>query len=289
MRLSLGKISGICLGIFAILLIVWSANAPESSVSAQSSAVSSAVLVTICGDGVPEGNEQCDNGKHCANLTPCTSDLECVGIGDGLCVKRSVGGCSATCTIISSSRPQPTEIIVTEIRAYPEKRSGSVGTNYDTDFYLSVLNADNQNHSVVYANSSLFSSNTAGVVATYFTLPVAEGTYDVVLKSESHLSRILNNVYLSVGENILNFTSESNSSTIGPVVLLAGDINGTGTSMSTMGDDVVNAIDLSILLNDYNKPDPSGSGLRANLNQDSVVNQEDLNILLFNLNKKGDI
>ena len=53
-----------------------------------------------CGDGyVWEGKEECDDGKHCADGTPCTNSDECKGIGDEICKPRSGDGCSADCMI----------------------------------------------------------------------------------------------------------------------------------------------------------------------------------------------
>lgn len=41
--------------------------------------------------------EQCDNGRYCANETACTSNSDCAGIGDGLCVTRNLNCCTAEC------------------------------------------------------------------------------------------------------------------------------------------------------------------------------------------------
>ncbi|MEK7643434.1 MAG: DUF4215 domain-containing protein [Patescibacteria group bacterium] len=51
----------------------------------------------LCGDGVTQSGEQCDDGKHCSNGTLCVADANCVGIGDGLCTMRGGDGCSASC------------------------------------------------------------------------------------------------------------------------------------------------------------------------------------------------
>jgi len=45
-----------------------------------------------------ETGEVCDDGKHCTDgTTTCTTDVECIGIGDGSCATRDGTGCSATC------------------------------------------------------------------------------------------------------------------------------------------------------------------------------------------------
>lgn len=57
----------------------------------------------MCGDAIvtsPNSDailEQCDNGKHCANNSPCTFDNQCAGIGDGQCRERDGDGCSELC------------------------------------------------------------------------------------------------------------------------------------------------------------------------------------------------
>lgn len=250
----------------------------------------SQVRVTVCGDGVTEGAEQCDPGKHCVNSVSCSADLECAGIGDGLCSVRAYGNCSSACILTGSTKREPTEITVTQITVRPEQRFVGSGLNYDTDFYFSLLNADNLNHTPLFQQPTPFSSNASGVASPYLTLPsgIAAGVYDILIKPRSHLALLQNNVYLQVGENSLNFTNPDNGPSIGSTVLFAGDIDGAGNSQSTFGDNVINAIDLSVLLGQVGTPDSSGNGIRANLNQDSTVDQADLSILLGNLDREGD-
>ncbi|HMI90254.1 MAG TPA: DUF4215 domain-containing protein, partial [Polyangiales bacterium] len=52
-----------------------------------------------CGDGVLQGAERCDDGKHCTDRSVCTNAGQCAGIGDGSCAARSSDGCSATCNL----------------------------------------------------------------------------------------------------------------------------------------------------------------------------------------------
>lgn len=251
----------------------------------------SQVRVTVCGDGVMEGAEQCDTGKHCANSTVCTADATCAGIGDGLCSLRSFGNCTPTCTIVSGgSRPPVTQVTITDITARPEQRYSGNGNNYDTDFYFSVLNADNLNHTTLFQQPTPFSSNSSGTASPYLILPdsIVAGAYDVLIKPRAHLALIQNNVYLQAGDNSVNFTNPDNGPTIGSTVLFAGDIDGAGNSRNSFGDNVINSIDLSALLGQIGSFDPSGNGFRANLNQDSAVDQGDLNILLGNLDREGD-
>lgn len=55
-----------------------------------------------CGDGDKNRSiEQCDNGKQCGDVdkTPCTKHEDCLGIGDGQCLPRSLDSCDANCQI----------------------------------------------------------------------------------------------------------------------------------------------------------------------------------------------
>jgi len=291
MRFYLKIITGGLLTAFVLAMAVWAVRAPFSV--ADVNVVSSGVYVTICGDGVAEGAETCDDGKHCSDRAVCTSDADCAGIGDEVCIPRSGDGCSAICIIeTGGSKPAaPQYVIFTEIRANPEQRSGITGTNYDTTYALSIFTPDNLNRILRYQYPALLSTSISGVSNVYIVPPTSltAGNYDAVFKSKAHLSRILDNVYLQLGENYLNFTNTTNVPTIGSRTLIAGDISGAATSPGTMGDDVINSVDLSILLQRFGTSDPSGNNVRANLNQDTTVDSTDLNILLGNLDKVGDL
>ena len=287
------KISGVCLAAFVLTLAIWAVRTPFSSAAA----VSSGVYVTVCGNGILEGTlvggaETCDDGKHCANRISCSVDGDCTGIGDGLCITRSNDGCSATCTIEGGGGGwQPQYVTITQIRAYPEQRSGSAGSNYDTQYYLSFYGSNNQDRTLLYQYPSLLNTSNLGVSNIFIVPPasITAGNYDPIIKSKTHLSRVLDNAYLQLGENILNFTNITNTTTIGSRILIAGDINGAGTSLDTYGDDVINSVDLSILMQQLGSSDSSGNSIRANLNQDTIVDQADLNILLGNLDMEGDL
>ncbi len=291
MRFYFKIISGGLLTAFMLVLAVWAVKAPFSA--ADVNVVSSGVYVTVCGDGVAEGDEECDDGKHCYDGTSCTADADCAGIGDEVCIPRSGDGCSASCLIeTGGSKPsEPQYVIFTEIRAHPEQRAGTTGTNYDTTYALAIYTPEDQNRELAYEHSELLSTNTSGVSNVYIVPPsdVTAGNYDAAIKSKAHLSRVLDNVYLQLGENYLNFTNTTNSSTVGSRTLVAGDISGAATMPGNMGDDVINSVDLSILLQRFGTSDTSGNNIRANLNQDSTVDETDLNILLGNLDEEGDL
>jgi len=74
----------------------------------------------LCGDGKlnTTRGEVCDDGRHCSDLvTGCTSNADCTGIGDGLCINRNATGCSADCL--------STEFCGDEyVNAYPVNRPG---------------------------------------------------------------------------------------------------------------------------------------------------------------------
>lgn len=174
--------------------------------------------------------------------------------------------------------------------AIPEKRYGASGTNWDTDFYLTVRTAVDGDNVVLDSMPNLASTTVAGDYLTPINFDsISPGVYDVVFKSKQHLARKLNNITLSGGLNTLNFTQTDNSPSTGTVRLLAGDINGAGNSTTTLGDNVVNSVDLSGMLLNIDIEDPSGNNNRANLNQDSIVNSIDVGMLLDNLDMDGEL
>lgn len=122
------------------------------------------------------------------------------------------------------------------------------------------------------------------------TFLAPEGAYDVGIKTTQHLRKILQDVTLAAGTTtVLNFTNATNTvGSYGPLRLLGGDISDLGTSTSTLGDDVVNSVDLSILLPELDDADPTGNDFRSNLNQDIVINSVDLSIMLKNLDLNGE-
>lgn len=175
--------------------------------------------------------------------------------------------------------------------AIPEGRVGASSTNWDSTFYIAVRPADDSDQSIIFAMDTLASTTVAGDYTTAITFDgvTNSSTYDVAFKSHQHISSKLDDVFLEAGINSLNFTQADNSIFVGPLRLLAGDINGTGDSPSTLGDNVVNSIDLSVLLDQIDFYDPSTRGYRANFNQDVVINSVDLGMLIENLDKEGDI
>lgn len=180
--------------------------------------------------------------------------------------------------------------------AVPELRVGETifvpgaepGTNDDTTFYLTVRTSDDGDDVILFTMTDLEITDVDGTYLTSIPLTgISAGTYDIGFKGGAHLTKVLNDVTLVNGPNTLNFTQLDNSAPKGTEVLLGGDINGLGTTPATLGDDVVNSVDLSQLIADLNEPDPTGNAIRANINQDDVVNSVDLSIIIKNLDMEG--
>ena len=200
-----------------------------------------------------------------------------------------------TCAVYGASYKQRVSLSVTaEIAgtiksAAPEKRAGAQGTNWDTNFYITVRTPDDTDDSILFTMTNLASTNELGRYLTPISFgELTPGPYDVTFKGHQHLTKKLNNINLISGNNILNFTQANNSIATGTVELIAGDISGDGLTVATLGDDVINSVDLGIMLNGLDNDDPTGNTIRANLNQDIVVNSVDLSVLINNLDLEGD-
>lgn len=173
--------------------------------------------------------------------------------------------------------------------AVPEGRVGAPGTNWDELFYVYTKSSDGATFLDSFATPQMLSVQGTYLTTTTFTNMDSAGIYDVYLKGWQHISRKLNDVYLGdMVPAVLNYSQTDNSSPLGSVVLLAGDISGVGNSTTTMGDDVINAVDLGIMIDRLDEDDPTGNVIRANLNQDVVVNSVDMSLLLKNLDAEGD-
>ncbi len=171
----------------------------------------------------------------------------------------------------------------------PQGRVGADQTNSDTTFYLTVRTPADGDNTILFTQSALLSTDNAGSYTTDIDLfGIDPGVYDIGLKGHQHLTRVLQDVTLVDGGNVLNFSKADNSSGRGLVVLLAGDVNGAGTSPATLGDDVVNSVDLSTLIQNIDDTDATGNAERTNLNQDTVVNSVDISWMISNLDQTGD-
>lgn len=173
--------------------------------------------------------------------------------------------------------------------AVPELRVGASETNDDAIFYLTVRTPQDTDDVSVYAMPNLATSSNDGTYVTSVMLAVPPGTYDIGFKTHQHITKLVQDVVLVSGTTtVLNFTNTDNLSAKGPQVLLSGDISGAGDSTSTLGDDVVNSVDLSILIPKLDADDLTGNAERSNLNQDVVINSVDLSMLIKNLDLQGE-
>lgn len=102
---------------------------------------------------------------------------------------------------------------------------------------------------------------------------IPSGTYDILLKGNSHLTRRIKGMPLTTdnGTYNLDFTFANTTE------LLAGDVQGNG-----LKDNIVNSLDISATILELYT-----STKNADLNYDGVVNGLDLSILLVNLYKRG--
>lgn len=183
-----------------------------------------------------------------------------------------------------------TGITMTIQWAVPELRIGATSTNDDAVFYLTLHTPGNADNVIVESMAYLATTSVDGTYATTISFSAGEGIYDVGIKTNQHLRKILQDVDLAAGTTtVLNFTNTTNTVGVyGALRLLAGDINDLGISTSTFGDDVVNSVDLSILIPELDLDDLTGNAFRSNLNQDVVINSVDLSIMLKNLDLNGE-
>lgn len=173
--------------------------------------------------------------------------------------------------------------------AVPQLRVGAPETNDDSTFYIAVLTPSDLDDTVLFTQSSLASTTIAGTYSVPISLNgISSSTYDVIIKTDQHVSKKLNDVQIKDGINVLNFSTLNNSTLKGTEVLVAGDINDLGVTPATLGDNEINSVDLSIMLSNLDNDDPTGNMIRANLNQDIVINSVDLSLMIANLDKVGE-
>jgi len=181
------------------------------------------------------------------------------------------------------------EVTATIQWAVPELRVGVAGTNDDTEFYLAVFSSSEDGAPAIFTMPNLARTSNNGTYLTTIPLTgISAGTYDIMFKGHQHVSKKLNDVSLSSGNNILNFSTTDNSPLKGTEVLLGGDISNDGTTPANLGDDVINSVDVSIIIDELDSSDVTGNTIRSNINQDVVINSVDLSILLKNIDVNGD-
>ncbi len=157
------------------------------------------------------------------------------------------------------------DAVPVDVVAIPEKRVPSTGNN---GTLLSIEVRPEGSTDVLY--SGVINTSSGGTYSDLQLTGINEGTYDVSAKGFSHLRRTLASLSVSSGMT-LDFTDN------GDDPLLSGDVN------STDGDNKVNGIDLTLIVNDLN-----GGQARYDLNRDTRVNGIDLTNAVTNLNVTGD-
>ncbi|MDF1497122.1 MAG: hypothetical protein P1P90_03605 [Patescibacteria group bacterium] len=174
--------------------------------------------------------------------------------------------------------------------AVPEMRVGATSTNDDAIFYLTFRTSQNTDDVIVFEMPNLATTSNDGTYANPIIISgLTPGTYDVGIKTHQHITKILQDIFLTDTTNtVLNFSQIDNSAPFGDVRLLAGDVSGATSTPATMGDDVVNSVDLSIIINELDNDDLTGNDIRSNLNQDTVINSVDLSLMLKNLDLEGE-
>jgi len=149
--------------------------------------------------------------------------------------------------------------------AAPEKRVPSTG-NDDTRLEVEVRNIG----STTPLLRQIVRTGSGGTFSGFTLTGINAGSYDITAKGYSHLRRKMPGVSLSSGTTI-------DFSTGGTVKLLCGDVN------SSSGDNLVNGIDLTLIINDL-----TGNTERYDMNRDTVVNGIDLTNAITNLTETGD-
>lgn len=173
----------------------------------------------------------------------------------------------------------------------PQGRVGS--DNDDSIFYLTVRSATNTDDQIIATQVDLATTSVAGSYAGVIAIPgvFLPGTYDIGMKTDQNLTKILQDVPLTASPVTLNFTATSTdyaSTTRGTEVLLTGDVSDLGISPDTLGDDVVNVVDVNLVVASLDATTTPDTKLREDLNQDEVVNVVDITLQVGNLDKNGE-
>ncbi|GEM_PF-6246980 len=160
-----------------------------------------------------------------------------------------------------------------QIIAVPEKRIANITQDIvENKASLLTVKIYSVGAERISANVIFSTTTNSNDVGKWFNIlqTVSSGNYDVTVKGYSHLARLASNINLDKFIQV-DFTNNGQSP------LYSGDIN------MDSGDNKVNALDISILVNNF-----STSNVRSDLNQDGVVNSIDISNLLTNFNFTGD-
>jgi hypothetical protein len=173
---------------------------------------------------------------------------------------------------ISSSVPCESSQVTFNIRVAPEKRIPINGLNlFENTVIVKIFSVGGS--SLLYQTPAPLSLDQDGYSATTITAPLASGNYDIIVKTNQHLSKKYTNILIPPGLNTLDLTNSLAN------FLKAGDVNIT----ENLGDNTINALDISKEINQLDT-----SSLQPDLNRDTKVNALDIGILLKNLGQSGD-
>lgn len=185
-----------------------------------------------------------------------------------------LGDTGTVATTVSIIHPGKTSI---DLRAVPEKRIANVTAerinNRATSFRLSVYaegadRTDDNNR--IYTTTTVWTDDNGRNTEILIDNLTTTTAHDFIVKSYAHLSKLLASK-VPGNHIVLDFTDSGNAP------LLSGDIN------STEGDNKINAIDIGLLVDQW-----GNDHARADLNQDDVVNSIDISNLLNNFNEVGE-
>ena len=157
------------------------------------------------------------------------------------------------------------------------------GLNNEMIFYLTFKQSGN----TIYTTPLIASTTSAGTYDNDIKIDtVLPGVYDVYVKGHQTLTKKYSNVNILNGENIFNFTQSDISNPVkGSIRLLVGDITGAGNSVATLGDDLINASDIGLVLGTFGA---NGGSIRPDLDHNTQVNASDIGIILKNFSMSGD-
>ncbi len=178
--------------------------------------------------------------------------------------------------------PDVTDMIIQYI-AIPEKRIPSTG-HYASNTRIEIRTVGSSTALAEYEN--LLTGNTEAKYPIGWTGSggvevegLSDGTYDVVVKGYSTLAR-KKTVSLVTGINQIDFTDSGNNP------LKVGDVY-VSTSYPH-GDNMVNSVDMTYLVSQWNETDTGISDNRADVDENDKVNSLDMTKVVANYAQVGD-
>ncbi len=180
----------------------------------------------------------------------------------------AAGNVSAISNVVTASTANPNSTLTFNYKLQGVA-VGPIPAGYNTTATLTLKNGA----TVALTAPVTVSSNTSGVYAP--TAPIALGnlpisasgtSYDVFIKDPTHLQKKL-------GTLVFNFGTNSTVPTLGGPTLKAGDFDGTG---------VLNALDVTSILNQYTQLSKPASGSIYDVDQNGKIELYDISYVLAN-------